>query len=65
MVGYESNGLDGAAAPLDYEGRTLDCQNCQVRTQAQQSECSLGHACAQDRYAPRIWRFFRQNPQYA
>src|SRR4051794_1016923 len=65
MVGEGSNGLDDAPAPLDHEGRPLECHVCQVQQKAEAVQCRLGHACARDRYAPRIWRFFRQNPAQA
>ncbi|WP_341674847.1 4Fe4S-binding leucine-rich repeat protein [Niveibacterium sp. SC-1] len=50
---------------VDWLGAPLDCTCCTVR--ATESDppvrCEAGHACVQDRYARRIDRFFRWNPQ--
>ncbi|HYE37565.1 4Fe4S-binding leucine-rich repeat protein [Methylocaldum sp.] len=49
----------------DWEGRLLDCAGCERLAERDHGRCRLGHACAHDRYARRIDRFFRWNPQLA
>lgn len=46
--------------PLDWQGVALDCAQCPSPRAT--ARCQLGHACAQDRYARRIDRYFRWNP---
>jgi hypothetical protein len=49
----------------DFQGRLLDCDRCERRAERDHGRCRLGHACVHDRYARRIDRFFRWNPQLA
>lgn len=49
----------------DWQGQLLDCSVCERRALLEEGHCRLGHACAHDRYARRIDRFFRWNPQLA
>ncbi len=51
---------DHSPPAVDWEGKALSCSDCPAASRGVQ--CRLGHACAQDRYAPRIERFFRTNP---
>lgn len=46
--------------PLAWSGEELDCSQCDALSQG--ARCERGHACVQDRYAKRIDRFFRWNP---
>jgi hypothetical protein len=49
----------------DWQGQLLDCTQCERRDGLVEGRCHLGHACAHDRYARRIDRFFRWNPYLA
>ena len=49
----------------DWQGRLLECVGCERLPERARGRCRLGHACVHDRYARRIDRFFRWNPQLA
>lgn len=49
----------------DWRGDTIRCADCAHRDYLALGKCRLQHACVQDRYARRIDRFFRWNPQLA
>jgi hypothetical protein len=49
----------------DWQGNLLDCSRCEQREGLTEGRCHLGHACVHDRYARRIDRFFRWNPDLA
>lgn len=49
----------------DWHGNLLDCSACERYSSQAEGRCRLGHACVYDRYARRIDRFFRWNPQVA
>ena len=51
--------------PVDWEGRALDCAACTHAERLGAGQCGLGWACAHDRYAKRIERFFLLNPDLA
>lgn len=51
--------------PVDWQGGPLDCGTCAFRDRLGQGQCGLGWACAHDRYAKRIERFFLLNPDLA
>lgn len=53
--------VDHGIPTLDWEGQPISCEHCAARDLAIQ--CELGRACVQDRYAKRIDRFFRWNPE--
>jgi LRV iron-sulfur cluster protein/leucine rich repeat (LRR) protein len=55
---------DGPPA-VDFEGKPIDCSRCPARAPGVSARCTPGHACANDRYAMRIDRFFRYNPLLA
>ena len=46
---------------VDWQGHDLSCTQCPTRGSG--VRCELGHACVQDRYAKRVDRFFKWNPQ--
>ncbi|MFD2175243.1 4Fe4S-binding leucine-rich repeat protein [Rhodobacter lacus] len=52
-------------APVDWEGRALDCASCRFRMRLDLGQCGLGWSCLNDRYAKRIERFFLLNPELA
>jgi hypothetical protein len=52
-------------APLDWQGQAIDCAKCPYHAMLATGKCELGRACVQDRYARRIDRFLRWNPQTA
>lgn len=52
-------------APVDWQGGPLDCCRCHFRARLGLGQCGLGWACAHDRYAKRIERFFLLNPDLA
>lgn len=54
-------GVEDDIPPVDWHGVPLDCTTCGTRSEL--IRCERGHACVQDRYAKRIDRFFRWNPQ--
>ncbi|WP_374341166.1 4Fe4S-binding leucine-rich repeat protein [Methyloversatilis sp.] len=47
--------------PMAWHGGDLECSGCEARMKG--ARCQVGHACVQDRYAKRIDRFFRWNPE--
>lgn len=47
---------------VDWTGAALSCTACPTRGPA--VRCEPGHACVHDRYARRIDRFFKWNPQH-
>lgn len=49
----------------DWQGKLLDCSDCEQYPCQAEGHCRLGHACVHDRYARRIDRFFRWNPKLA
>lgn len=52
-------------APLDWEGRPIDCGLCPYQSLQDLGQCAWGRSCVQDRYARRIDRFMRWNPKLA
>lgn len=52
-------------APVDWTGAALDCAACAFRDRLDAARCGQGWACAHDRYARRIERFFLLNPDLA
>lgn len=50
---------------VDWQGNAIGCEACPHRELAGAGRCTLKHACVQDRYAPRIARFFSWNPALA
>lgn len=52
-------------APVDHAGAPLDCAACRFAPLQEQGRCGQGWACAHDRYAKRIERFFVLNPERA
>ncbi len=55
---------DGPEA-VDWEGVPIDCARCPHASKRDRAPCQIGHACVQDRYARRVDRFFRWNPETA
>ena len=49
----------------DWQGQLLECARCERQIGQLEGHCQLGHACVHDRYARRIDRFFRWNPDLA
>ncbi|HQN41469.1 MAG TPA: 4Fe4S-binding leucine-rich repeat protein [Pseudomonadales bacterium] len=52
-------------ATLTWIGQPVDCRQCDHHALQRDGGCSPGHACMNDRYAPRIDRFFARHPQLA
>ncbi len=50
---------------VDGEGQPVDCARCAHASKRDRAPCQIGHACVQDRYARRVDRFFRWNPDAA
>ena len=50
---------------IDWQGNEIDCEACDNRALLGEGRCRLKHACANDRYARRIDRFFDWNPALA
>lgn len=48
--------------PMDWQGAPLDCASCRFAALNRAGGCRQGWACAFDRYAKRIERFFLLNP---
>lgn len=64
MMATESGGRSGVGQDIPevgWDGAPLDCADCSAPPRG--ARCERGHACVQDRYAKRIDRFFRWNPQ--
>ena len=51
--------------PVDWQGAPLDCASCRFAALRAAGACRQGWACAHDRYAKRIERFFLLNPARA
>jgi len=51
--------------PVSSEAEPLSCDRCAVKASFPSARCSLGDSCREDRYAPRVLRFFRENPELA
>lgn len=51
--------------PVDWTGADLECDRCRFRGQLSSGRCGPGWACAHDRYAKRIERFFLLNADEA
>jgi hypothetical protein len=56
---------DGGPEAVDWMGIPLDCSRCPQNAKRDRVPCQLGHACVEDRYARRVDRFFRWNPDAA
>jgi hypothetical protein len=56
---------DEAPETVDWKGEPIDCAQCKHAEKRDRYPCELGHACVQDRYALRVDRFFRWNPEVA
>lgn len=61
-MGTTTNDIEEAC---DWQGNLLDCGRCEQREGLTEGRCHLGHACVHDRYARRIDRFFKWNPDLA
>lgn len=51
--------------PMDWQGAPLNCAACRFASLSRAGACRQGWACAFDRYAKRIERFFLLNPSRA
>lgn len=60
MMVVGTTGFEDDIPQVDWTGVPLDCSTCGTRSD--QVRCERGHACVHDRYAKRIDRFFRWNP---
>jgi hypothetical protein len=49
----------------DWQGQIIECQGCAHESLRARGGCELMRACVADRYARRIDRFFRWNPEIA
>ncbi|MGI9211649.1 MAG: 4Fe4S-binding leucine-rich repeat protein [Methylococcaceae bacterium] len=49
----------------DWQGQLISCVGCEREVAQAEGHCQSGHACVHDRYARRIDRFFRWNPDLA
>jgi len=47
---------------IDWQETPINCSECNYLGWIEQGRCEPGHACINDRYARRIERFFRYNP---
>lgn len=64
----ETMTTDSAEEPpeaIDWVGQPLDCASCRNTDLLAAARCKPAHACAFDRYAKRIARFFSWNPTTA
>jgi hypothetical protein len=55
----------GDILPMDWQDKPLDCSTCKYQPLLTTGKCELGRSCVQDRYARRIDRFMRWNPELA
>lgn len=54
----------GDIPPLRWDGAPIDCSTCEYQHLLAAQRCQPGRTCMQDRYARRIDRFFRRNPEF-
>ncbi|MEL6336312.1 MAG: 4Fe4S-binding leucine-rich repeat protein, partial [Pseudomonadota bacterium] len=54
--------MPGGPEPVDWQGGALDCAACRWAERLAAGQCGQRWACAEDRYAKRIERFFLVNP---
>ncbi|WP_245591283.1 4Fe4S-binding leucine-rich repeat protein [Derxia gummosa] len=57
------NSAEDGIPAIDWQEQPIDCPSCEYQTWVAESRCEPGHACINDRYARRIDRFFRYNPE--
>ncbi|WP_235839876.1 4Fe4S-binding leucine-rich repeat protein [Derxia lacustris] len=48
---------------IDWQEQPVDCASCNYKALLEEGRCELAYACINDRYARRIDRFFRFNPE--
>lgn len=56
---------DEGPAPAGFEGQPISCAACPLTSQHGELRCVIGYSCREDRYAPRVIRFFREHPELA
>lgn len=56
--------LGGDIPPVTWDGHAIDCGACRYAFLRDAGRCQPGRTCMQDRYARRIDRFFRRNPEF-
>jgi hypothetical protein len=65
MTTDAGNGTTDITEAVDWHGKAVECDSCPHRELRAEGKCRLGAACLQDRYAKRIDRFFKWNPDLA
>ncbi len=56
--------IGGDIPPVTWDGRPIACADCRYASLREAGRCEPGRTCLQDRYARRIDRFFRRNPEF-
>lgn len=59
----DEEAVGGDIPPVTWDGHPIVCADCRYAALLETGRCEPGRSCMQDRYARRIDRFFRRNPE--
>ncbi len=62
-IRHDSTDPDDGIAPLDWQDQPFSCEGCAHTDLKAKGKCEYARACVHDRYARRVDRFFRWNPE--